>query len=335
MPGKAWLEETKQNSEEMYRCASAEAGLWVLGRDAVDGEWSASQVDPQTEVPGTSAPTPTGNVLRNPLTGIFDKRNNTPFVVLDVVPENVSPSAFPHISEPHDDDWGQGPQGDSETGDSNPTETEHDQPVLAHAMATTTLGPASLHKEITNSPQESTQAGTETPELPHTSTEHLVPAQPAPSEHTGANLQSVLPPLDSEEVPTTGDTGTTITPSPVAAPMQPAPSNHTGANLQPVSPPLEEVPMTGDTTIPPSSTAPHQPKVRNTKYSRTRKMQPGSAVTARNICAAEWCASNPNGTVGEFSQYWDILDAQRKMVYKQREKEAKATAAAAAQVAPK
>lgn len=125
-----------------------------------------------------------------------------------------------------------------------------------------------------------------TPRRRHASTEHLVvPAQPAPSKHMGANLQSVLPPL--EDVPTTGesDTGTTITPSPVAAPMQPAPSKHTGGNLlgnlQSVSPPLEEVPTTGDTTITPSSAAPHQPKVRNTKYSRTRKMQPGSAVTAR------------------------------------------------------
>lgn len=104
-------------------------------------------------------------------TGIFDKRNSTPFVVLDVVPENVSHSAFPHISEPHDDDRSQGPQGDN--GDSNPpTETEHIQPALVHAMSTTALRPASLYEEITNSPQESTQAGTETPELvthvPHT-----------------------------------------------------------------------------------------------------------------------------------------------------------------------
>ncbi|KAI0284162.1 hypothetical protein BC826DRAFT_1057066 [Russula brevipes] len=53
-------------------------------------------------------------------------------------------------------------------------------------------------------------------------------------------------------------------------------------------------------------------------------MQPGDSVTARNLCAMDWCASHPSGTTGEFSKHWDTLDIQTKTLYKEKEKKERA-----------
>ncbi|KAI0290604.1 hypothetical protein BC826DRAFT_1106374 [Russula brevipes] len=251
-------------------------------RESVVGVSCSVQVEPWTEASGMSAPTPNG--LRNPL---------TPFVVLDVVPEDVSRSPFPCISELRDDDQSQG-------YDDNSNPVSDTEPDLSHAMSTTTPTPVTHNEEIFDSLRD----GINTKTTEHVTTRVL---------RTSASAEHVVP-------------------------MQPAPSERTGGNLPPTSPPLEEAPIWDNTTVPPlaSSTTSHQHKAGNTsRYSRTRKMQPGSAVTARNICATEWCASHPNGSAGEFNQYWDILDTQTKSAYKRREKEAKATAVASVKAGPK
>ncbi|KAN0113494.1 hypothetical protein V8E52_007652 [Russula decolorans] len=45
--------------------------------------------------------------------------------------------------------------------------------------------------------------------------------------------------------------------------------------------------------------------------------------TSTNFCAAEWCSSNPEGTVGAFNQHWDEVqkDKEKMVEYKRKEKE--------------
>ncbi|KAH8995169.1 hypothetical protein EDB83DRAFT_2325102, partial [Lactarius deliciosus] len=48
------------------------------------------------------------------------------------------------------------------------------------------------------------------------------------------------------------------------------------------------------------------------KYACNKRMIPGGAKSARNICARDWCISHPEGTKGDFARYWDTLDAGSK-----------------------
>ncbi|KAG2341582.1 hypothetical protein BDR05DRAFT_447655 [Suillus weaverae] len=43
-------------------------------------------------------------------------------------------------------------------------------------------------------------------------------------------------------------------------------------------------------------------------------------MTARNLCAINWCKVNHKGTVGQFASYWDNLDAVAKKGYDDRSK---------------
>ena len=64
-------------------------------------------------------------------------------------------------------------------------------------------------------------------------------------------------------------------------------------------------------------------ELRKKKYQHTQKKKPGVGISAayvfslhcissdiclRNICAVDWCASHPEGTVGQFNLYWDNID---------------------------
>ncbi|KAF8259299.1 hypothetical protein EI94DRAFT_1707206 [Lactarius quietus] len=62
------------------------------------------------------------------------------------------------------------------------------------------------------------------------------------------------------------------------------------------------------------------------KYASTVKMIPGGAVTARNLCAKDWCKSHPNGTKGDFAMHWDTIDPASKALYKNKEIDMKAQA---------
>jgi len=54
------------------------------------------------------------------------------------------------------------------------------------------------------------------------------------------------------------------------------------------------------------------------------KMRPNSSLTARNLCALDWCTTHPDGTKAEFKHYYDHeISNELKKSYEQRSKEAK------------
>ena len=138
-----------------------------------------------------------------------------------------------------------------------------------------------------------------------TITAHIAPVPPATPMH-GPGVPPLAAPIPT--VTSAQGQGTDLYSPPIAAPLPP------DTNL---SPP--------DTADKPSST-PNPTAIKELlqkKYKRTQKMVPGVGLSARyvlslhittadiplrNIGAVDWCALNPEGTVGQFNLYWDNID---------------------------
>ncbi|KAH9021531.1 hypothetical protein EDB84DRAFT_1565246 [Lactarius hengduanensis] len=133
--------------------------------------------------------------------------------------------------------------------------------------------------------------------------------------------------------------------SPGPAPVtSPAPTTiETQVESSPVSTGTPDTPMTkmssnlysnaSDPTLDSGATSPSAATTGNgkkveKKYACKKRMIPGGAKSARNICARDWCISHPEGTKGDFARYWDTLDADSKATYKRKEVDAKASAKA-------
>ncbi|KAI9442695.1 hypothetical protein H4582DRAFT_2073289 [Lactarius indigo] len=168
-----------------------------------------------------------------------------------------------------------------------------------------------------------------------------------------------LPTLDpgtTGESPAAGATdGASLAPSPATEPVSPGPGPVTSPAPTTIETHVASSPMSADApdtpimletssnphttgnvsgptldssaTLPSSATTGNGKRVEK-KYACNKKMIPGGAKSARNICARDWCISHPEGTKGDFARYWDTLDAGSKAAYKQKEVDAKASAKA-------
>ncbi|KAH9028891.1 hypothetical protein EDB85DRAFT_1892326 [Lactarius pseudohatsudake] len=236
---------------------------------------------------GDAASMPKAIIPIDPLADVFDTLDATPFAVLNRVPEEIPPpTPVSSVAKL---------PGNSNPGGTQAVGRGTSPPLSSDSMAPEP-GP-SLVAPTTPSP------AIETPTRPSSGT-------PPPS-----------PPAIEPHIP--GSTGTQISPG-TPADLRPAPAPPPNASLVP--------PSTSDashssSTMPSSGTG-EEKKTSKTpkKYTGKGKMIPGGAITARNICARDWCVSHPEGTKGEFARHWDTLDPGSKAAYKHKETDAKALA---------
>ncbi|KAH9017410.1 hypothetical protein EDB85DRAFT_2155199 [Lactarius pseudohatsudake] len=236
---------------------------------------------------GDAASMPKAIIPIDPLADVFDTLDATPFAVLNQVPEEIPPPT--PVSSVAKLPSNSNPGGTQAVGRGT-------SPPLSSDSMAPEPGP-SLVAPTTPSP------AIETPTRPSSGT-------PPPS-----------PPAIEPHIP--GSTGTQISPG-TPTDLRPAPAPPPNASLVP--------PSTSDashssSTMPSSGTG-EEKKTSKTpkKYTGKGKMIPGGAITARNICARDWCVSHPEGTKGEFARHWDTLDPGSKAAYKHKETDAKALA---------
>jgi hypothetical protein len=174
-----------------------------------------------------------------------------------------------------------------------------------------------------------------------TITAHIAPVPPATPMHGPGvpPLAAPVPPatpMHGPDVPSLTERTPLVAPMqgpgvpPLAAPI-PTVTSAQGQGTDLYSPPIA-APLPPDTNLSPPDTADKPSSTPNPtaikellqkKYKRTQKMVPGVGLSARyvlslhittadiplrNIGAVDWCALNPEGTVGQFNLYWDNID---------------------------
>ncbi|KAH8980249.1 hypothetical protein EDB86DRAFT_3088033 [Lactarius hatsudake] len=166
---------------------------------------------------------------------------------------------------------------------------------------------------------------------------------PTPTLDPGTNGESPATGVTDSASPAPSPATETVSPGPASVTL-PAPTTiETQVGSSPTSTSTQDTPVVSETspsphtnasgpTLSSSATSPSAAttgKRVEKKYACNKRMIPGGAKSARNICARDWCISHPEGTKGDFARYWDTLDAGSKAVFKQKEVDAKASAKAA------
>ncbi|KAI0275773.1 hypothetical protein BC826DRAFT_976823, partial [Russula brevipes] len=303
----------------------------TTSKDVEDTRPSQSEGQPESLGPGhsTNALKPRAITLKDPLANIFDNPSSTAFPVLEVVPQTIPPA---HMVDNIDS------SETSATGDSSVPAVE--------------ATPAPQDEQTPKAVSQSDSTGTPLPVV-------LIPTQQSPAAAPASKpddldlpdrITPMLAPVDSalgtneaihQDAPTTGPDLSIRLPhsdplaqphaSPSLGPMPvpgSAPPTALEADTQPPSAIAHAPPTALEADPQPPSAIARAPQGKTQKkYLRPGKMQPGDSVTARNLCAIDWCASNPSGSIGEFSKYWDTTDSKTKALYRAKEKKECALAA--------
>ncbi|KAH9174060.1 hypothetical protein EDB89DRAFT_2068003 [Lactarius sanguifluus] len=234
-----------------------------------------------------AASIPKAIILIDLLADVFDTPNATPFAILNQVPEEI-PLPTPVSS-------------------------------VARLPSNSHLGGTQAVGHGTSSPLSPDSMA------PKPSLSLVAPTTPSPAIKTPTTPSSGTPPLSPPAIEPhmPGSMGTQIR-SGTPVDLRPSPAPPPNASLVP--------PSTSDvshssSTMPSLGTGEGMKTSKTSKkYTNNGKMIPGGAITARNICARDWCVSHPEGNKGEFTRHWDTLDPGSKAAYKHKETDAKALA---------
>ena len=142
-----------------------------------------------------------------------------------------------------------------------------------------------------------------------------------------------VPPSTSDVAPVTSTQGPGVPPTSYVAPVTSTQGPGVPPSTSDVAPITSTQGQGAQSTASPSGEDNHGlpmsvslkriQELRKKKYQHTQKKKPGVGISAayvfslhcissdiclRNICAVDWCASHPEGTVGQFNLYWDNID---------------------------